>query len=67
MSVREVLRMGDPRLRLKASVVDWFGDDKLANLINDMLDTMKAFDGAGSIRKRQTIAGCARHLRIRYR
>lgn len=47
MSVREVLRMGDPRLRLKASVVDWFGDDKLANLINDMLDTMKAFDGAG--------------------
>ena len=47
MSVREILRMGDPRLRLKASGVDRFGDDKLANLITDMLDTMKAFDGAG--------------------
>ena len=47
MSVRGVLRMGDPRLRLKASAVDLFGDDKLANLITDMLDTMKAFDGAG--------------------
>ena len=47
MSVRGILRMGDPRLRLKASAVDLFGDDKLANLINDMLDTMKAFDGAG--------------------
>ena len=47
MSVREILRMGDPRLRMKASAVDLFGDDKLANLITDMLDTMKAFDGAG--------------------
>ena len=32
MSVREVLRMGDPRLRLKASVVDWFGDDIRSSL-----------------------------------
>ena len=47
MAVREVLRMGDPRLRLKANAVDRFDDDKLANLITDMLDTMKAFDGAG--------------------
>ena len=47
MSVREILRMGDPRLRMKASAVDRLGDDKFANLIPDMLDTMKAFDGAG--------------------
>ena len=47
MAVREILRMGDPRLRRKASDVDRFGDDTLAALINDMLDTMKARDGAG--------------------
>ena len=47
MSAREILRMGDPRLRMKARAVDRFSDDKLANLITDMLDTMKAFDGAG--------------------
>ena len=47
MAVREILRMGNPRLRLKAHAKDRFGDDKLANLIADMLDTMKAFDGAG--------------------
>ena len=34
MSVRGILRMGDPRLRMKASAVDLFGDDKLANLIS---------------------------------
>ena len=39
--------MGDPRLRRKAGDVDRFGDDTLAALINDMLDTMKALDGAG--------------------
>ena len=39
--------MGNSRLRLKANAKDRFGDDKLANLIADMLDTMKAFDGAG--------------------
>ena len=47
MAVREILRMGNPRLRLKANAKDRFGDDKLANLIADMLDTMKAFEGAG--------------------
>ena len=47
MPVRDILRMGNPRLRLKASAVDRFGDNQLASMINDMLDTMKAFDGAG--------------------
>ena len=47
MAVREILRMGSPRLRLKATAVGRVGDDQLASLINDMLDTMKAFDGAG--------------------
>ena len=47
MAVREILRMGNPRLRRKASAVDRLGNDKLASLINDMPDTMKDFEGAG--------------------
>ena len=34
MSARGILRMGDPRLRMKARAVDRFGDDKLSNLIS---------------------------------
>ena len=47
MAVCEVLRMGDPRLRQRAEAVERFGDMALKNLIADMLDTMKACDGAG--------------------
>ena len=47
MAVRKISRMGDPRPRCKASAVDRFEDNRLADLINDILDTMKAFDGAG--------------------
>ena len=47
MAVCEVLRMGDPRLRRRAEDVERFGDTALENLITDMLDTMKACDGAG--------------------
>ena len=47
MAVREILRMCNPRLRRKASAIDRLGNDKLASLINGMLDTMKDFEGAG--------------------
>ena len=47
MAVREILRMGNPQLRLKANAVERFGDDTLVDLIGDMLNTMKALDGAG--------------------
>ena len=47
MAVREVLRMGDPRLRERAEAVERFDDAALESLITDMLDTMKARDGAG--------------------
>ncbi len=47
MTVREILRMGDPRLlRMAQPVVD-FDSDALHLLITDMLDTMRAANGAG--------------------
>lgn len=47
MSVREILRMGDPRLLGRAEPVTEFGTPELAALIEDMLETMAAADGAG--------------------
>ena len=45
--IREVLRMGDPRLMRKAQLVDDFGTPALAALIEDMRDTMRELSGAG--------------------
>jgi peptide deformylase len=47
MSVREILKMGDPRLLRLAQPVTQFDSDALHLLITDMLDTMLAADGAG--------------------
>jgi peptide deformylase len=47
MAVREVLRMGDPRLLERARPVDKFSTEELNELLNDMQDTMRALDGAG--------------------
>jgi len=47
MSVKPVLRMGDPRLAQCAQPVDQFATDELHGLIRDMLDTMAAENGAG--------------------
>lgn len=49
MSVREVLRLGDPRLRQPSRPVDeaLFGSAALQALIEDLRDTMAARDGAG--------------------
>ena len=47
MSVRNVLRMGDPSLRQKAQPITEFNSPDLEALIRDMLDTMAACDGAG--------------------
>lgn len=47
MTVRDILKMGDPRLlRVAQPVVD-FDSDELHLLITDMLDTMRAASGAG--------------------
>jgi peptide deformylase len=47
MTVREILKMGDPRLLRVAQPVTQFDSDELHLLITDMLDTMVAADGAG--------------------
>lgn len=47
MAVREILKMGDPRLLRVAQVVTAFDTDALHLLITDLLDTMRTADGAG--------------------
>jgi peptide deformylase len=47
MTVRPVLRLGDPRLRQVAEPVQAFDTEELAGLIEDLRDTMVALDGAG--------------------
>lgn len=47
MSVRSVLRMGDPRLLEPARDVEAFGSPELHALIRDLQDTMASENGAG--------------------
>ena len=47
MAVCEILKMGDPRLLRVAQPVTEFDSDALHLLISDMLDTMRAANGAG--------------------
>ena len=47
MAVREILKMGDPRLLRVAPPVREFGTPALRELVADMLETMVAADGAG--------------------
>jgi peptide deformylase len=45
--IREVLRMGDPRLLELSQPVSDFGSPELAALLQDLRDTMAAENGAG--------------------
>jgi peptide deformylase len=47
MTVREILKMGDPRLLRIAQPVERFGTPELHALVADMFETMKAANGAG--------------------
>src|SRR6187402_1680809 len=47
MTVREILKMGDPRLLRIAKPVEAFGSAELMSLIGDMFETMHAANGAG--------------------
>ncbi|MFN9933356.1 MAG: peptide deformylase, partial [Cyanobacteriota bacterium] len=47
MSVRPVLRLGDPRLRRPSAPVEHFGTPELQALVADLRDTMAATGGAG--------------------
>ena len=45
--IREVLRMGDPRLWQVSRPIEAFGTVELADLLTDMRDTMAHLNGAG--------------------
>lgn len=47
MAIRPILRLGHPVLRQIATPVTEFGTPALRELVHDMLDTMRAADGAG--------------------
>ena len=47
MAIREILRMGDPRLLRVAAPVAEFDTADLLALVEDMFDTMRAANGAG--------------------
>jgi peptide deformylase len=47
MAIREVLKMGDPRLLAAAAPVSAFGAPELENLLTDMRDTMHDQHGVG--------------------
>jgi peptide deformylase len=47
MSVREILKMGDPRLLRTAQPVSAFDTPELHALVGDLFDTMRAVNGAG--------------------
>ena len=47
MTVREILKMGDPRLLRQAEPVTEFDTPAMRELIADMFDTMHAANGAG--------------------
>jgi peptide deformylase len=45
--IREVLRMGDPRLLQRSAPVTTFGTPELDALLADLRETMAAYNGAG--------------------
>ena len=45
--IRDVLRMGDPRLLVRSREVERFDSQEIVALLADMLDTMRAQNGAG--------------------
>ena len=45
--IREVLKMGDPRLLRVSRPIEAFGTPELDTLVADMLETMRALNGAG--------------------
>jgi peptide deformylase len=47
MALRDILKMGDPRLLRQAELVGEFNTDELNTLIEDLFETMYAVNGAG--------------------
>ncbi|HQT25687.1 MAG TPA: peptide deformylase [Burkholderiales bacterium] len=47
MAIETVLKMGDPRLLRRAKPVEEYDTPELQELVNDMIETMRALNGAG--------------------
>ncbi|NBW78461.1 MAG: peptide deformylase [Betaproteobacteria bacterium] len=47
MALRDILKMGDSRLLRVAQPVEAFGTSQISDLLTDLIDTMKAANGAG--------------------
>ncbi len=47
MTIRDILKMGDPRLLRVAAPVTAFDTDELHRLVRDLFETMHAVNGAG--------------------
>jgi len=47
MTIKKLLRIGDPVLLQKSEPVKEFNTSELNQLVQDLFDTMEAFDGAG--------------------
>ena len=65
MAVREILKMGDPRLLRVAQPVREFGTPALRALIDDMFDTMAAASGVGPGGAADRRGSAAGDLRLR--
>lgn len=69
MAVRTILRLGDARLRAPTEAVAEFDTPELHELVADMIETMRAHDGAGlaanqiGVLKRVVIFGFERNPR----
>lgn len=69
MTVRTILRLGDARLRAPTEAVAEFDTPELHELVADMIETMRAHDGAGlaanqiGVLKRVVIFGFERNPR----
>jgi peptide deformylase len=55
--IREILKMGDPRLLRIAAPVDHFDTPELHTLVQDMFETMHDANGAGLAADRCRSAG----------
>jgi peptide deformylase len=67
--IREILRMGDPRLLQVSEPVTQFDTAELRELLEDMFETMRAADGAGlaapqiGVARRVVVFGFERNAR----
>ena len=67
MTVREILKMGDPRLLLQAEPVTAFGTAELDALISDMFETMHAAGMIPATIAGEVVTSCAEWHRMNWR